>query len=181
MANLLTALRLLLVLPVARAIADPGFLPPTWLALMLAIAISTDYFDGRVARWRGTASPGGQLFDHATDFLFVTSGLAGAAFAGLVTPVLPALIVVAFFQYVIDSYFFYHQKQLRMSSLGRLNGILYFVPLLMIACARQPLPQPLPDWLPRIVFLFGWLLVLSTVLSILDRAMAPLRAHHHQS
>ncbi len=44
-------------------------------------------------------------FDHVTDFIFVTSGLAGLAIAGNISPLLPVLIAVAFSQYVLDSYF----------------------------------------------------------------------------
>ena len=82
MANLLTGLRLLLALPVAAAIAVEGLLPAPMLAAMILAAIATDYLDGRIARASGTASDGGQLFDHATDFIFVGGGLTGAAVAG---------------------------------------------------------------------------------------------------
>ena len=111
MANLLTAIRLLLIIPVAWAIANPEFIPASILLLLILIAIVTDYFDGIVARATNTTSARGQLFDHGTDFLFVTSGLSGAAFADVVSPVLPALIIIAFSQYVLDSYFLFHQKQ----------------------------------------------------------------------
>ena len=174
MANLLTAIRLLIVIPTALSLALILVLPPTVLVLLIVIAILTDYFDGKVARRLGTSSPRGQLFDHTTDFLFVTSGLFGAAYAGLLTPVLPVLIVIAFSQYVLDSYFFYHEKQLHMSKLGRWNGILYFVPIVVIACSRTAPFSGVAGIIDMIVFVFGWLLVLSTVLSILDRAMAPL-------
>jgi hypothetical protein len=100
------------------------------------------------------------------------------AYAGVVTPLLPVLIVVAFAQYVIDSYYYYHQKQLRMSVLGRWNGILYFVPIVTLACAGFPLLQRLPVDFAWLVQAMGWLLVLSTVLSIADRALAPLRVRH---
>ena len=136
MANLLTAIRLLITVPTSLSIAQILILPSLVPVLLIVIAILTDYFDGRVARHLGTASPKGQLFDHTTDFLFVTLGLFGAAYADLVTPILPVLIFIAFSQYVLDSYFFYHEKQLHMSSLGRWNGILYFVPLLLIVLSR---------------------------------------------
>ena len=180
MANLLTAIRLLIVIPTALSLALILVLPPTVLVLLIVIAILTDYFDGKVARRLGTSSPRGQLFDHTTDFLFVTSGLFGAAYAGLLTPVLPVLIVIAFSQYVLDSYFFYHEKQLHMSKLGRWNGILYFVPIVVIACSRTAPFSGVAGIIDMIVFVFGWLLVLSTVLSILDRAMAPLHIHQQE-
>jgi len=181
MANLLTAIRLLLILPTALAIGQLAIMPPWVTVAFVALAIVTDYFDGKVARWAGTASPKGQLFDHTTDFLFVTASLAGAAYAGLVTPILPLLIVIAFSQYVLDSYFFYHEKQLHMSKLGRWNGVLYFVPVVVIACSRTPPFSGVAGIMTGAVFVFGWLLVLSTVMSILDRAMAPLHKHHKAS
>ncbi len=180
MANVLTFLRLLIAGPTALSIAELLTVPPEATVFLILIAILTDFFDGKLARRLGTASSQGQLFDHTTDFLFVTSCLSGAAYAGLITPILPVLIVIAFSQYVLDSHFFYHEKQLHMSRLGRWNGILYFVPILVVACSRTPPLSELAGIITGSVFIFGWLLVLSTVLSILDRAMAPLHIHPHQ-
>jgi len=183
LANLLTALRLLLAVPAALAFARPEFMTPLLLLTLVGVAIATDFGDGIVARRTGTASPRGQLFDHTTDFLFVTSGLTGAAIAGLVTVALPIVIVVAFSQYVLDSYFLHRKKQLHMSFLGRWNGMFYFVPLVLIAVSRLAASPPAAsrlDWvtgvagiLSTLVELLSYLLVLSTVASILDRAIAP--------
>ena len=178
MANLLTGLRLLLVAPAAVVFSD-GVTAPSWLPITLvAVAIATDYLDGIVARRRNTASDLGQLFDHTTDFLFVTTGLAAGAVAGLLPIVLPVLIVVAFSQYVLDSRFLYRQKRLLMSPLGRWNGILYFAPLVMIGLARIGPLGPLAELSEFLVRPFSYLLVASTVLSIGDRAFAPVRGRH---
>ncbi|MCY4357670.1 MAG: CDP-alcohol phosphatidyltransferase family protein [Gammaproteobacteria bacterium] len=175
MANLLTAIRLLLALPVAISMAHAGFLSPGVVLLLLIFATASDYFDGKVARAKGTASPKGMLFDHGTDFLFVTSGLAGAAWAGLLHWILPVLIFIAFSQYVLDSYFLFRHKQLRMSFLGRWNGILYFVPLFGISLARL-IPDELPgDILLVLVEALSVALILSTLVSIIDRSIAPFR------
>ena len=176
MANLLTSIRLLLVVPVALAFAQPIFLPAVMLFGLIVIAIVTDYFDGIVARKMHSASASGQLFDHATDFLFVTAGLVGAAMVDHVTMILPILIAIAFTQYVLDSYFLYRDKQLRMSFLGRWNGVFYFAPLVMIALARLDLMGPLDAWLLQAALILSYALVLSTIASIIDRAIAPLRA-----
>ncbi len=175
MANFLTGIRLLLAVPSAMAFARSDFISAFMLLGLLFAAIATDYFDGIVARKTNTASVRGQVFDHSTDFLFVTSGLAGAAYAGAINPLLPILIVVAFLQYVLDSYFFYREKQLHMSFLGRWNGIFYFVPLLLIALSRIEFNVAINDFLPASIVLMGYLLLLSTVASIIDRAIAPLR------
>ena len=174
MANALTALRLLAVAPAAWAFAHAGTVPAWQLAVLVIVAIASDLLDGRVARRLGTASPGGMLFDHSTDCLFVTSGLAGAATAGLLPVALPILVPIAFSQYVLDSYFLHRQRQLRMSSLGRWNGIFYFAPLVMIAIAALGLPL-LSELARVLVYPCGALLAVSTVASIIDRAAAPLR------
>ena len=176
MANALTAVRLLLVLPIAAALARPDLLPPGVVAIALAMAIATDYLDGPVARRLGTASPSGQLFDHSTDCLFVTGGLAGAAIAGAVTPILPVLVPFAFGQYVVESYVWQRQRQLRASFLGRWNGILYFVPIVLVAAARLPFPAGFASVLRLAASVLGYLLAASTVVSIIDRATTPFRS-----
>src|SRR3954468_10248491 len=176
MANALTAVRLVLVLPIAVALAWQGLVAPGVVALLLCLAIATDFLDGPVARMTGTASAKGQLFDHSTDCLFVTGGLAGAAIAGSVTPVLPVLIPLAFGQYVVDSYVWSRQRQLRASFLGRWNGILYFVPLVLIAAARLPVPAGFASFLQLAASTLGYLLAASTVASIIDRATTPSRS-----
>jgi len=177
LAHLLTGVRLLAVLPVAVGFARLDLLSPDLLVVLVGVAIATDFLDGKVARRQGTASPGGQLFDHATDFLFVTSGLTGAAVAGLVPLALPVLITVAFSQYVFDSYWVYRQKRLRMSGIGRWNGVLYFVPLVLLAIARQEMWSDAASTLLVIARLGSYALLASTIVSIVDRATA---AHHAQ-
>lgn len=174
MAHALTAVRLLLVVPVAIAFARPEFLHPNVLFLFLCVAIASDYWDGRVARMTATASVGGQLFDHSTDCMFVTAGLTGAAVAGFVTPILPILIAVAFSQYVLDSYLLHRKRQLRMSVLGRWNGILYFAPLLVLSGSRLDFFRDAASLLTLTASAFGYALVASTCVSVVDRAIAPL-------
>jgi phosphatidylglycerophosphate synthase len=180
-ANALTALRLALVLPIAAALARPEWLAPGAVALLLGLAIASDYLDGPVARRTGTASARGMLFDHTTDCLFVTGGLTGAAIAGSITPILPALIPLAFGQYVVDSYVWSRQRQLRASFLGRWNGILYFVPVVLIAAARLPFPAGFASFLRLAARVLGYLLVASTVASVIDRATTPFRSRDQKA
>ena len=176
MAHLLTALRLALALPLAIAFARPDLLSPGLVGVLLTLAIATDLFDGVVARRQGTATAGGQLFDHATDCLFVTAALTGAALSGRVPPALPVLVAAAFGQYVVDSCWLHREKRLRMSAIGRWNGIGYFVPLVILAAA--PL-EVIPGQAPVLTPLAGitaWVLVASTVVSMIDRATAAYRS-----
>jgi len=174
MANLLTAIRLLLVIPVAMAIANASLFASWFLLALIAIAIASDYFDGKVARALKTASARGMLFDHGTDFIFVTIALFALSTIGLSSVLLPLLIVVAFSQYVLDSYFLFKQKQLRMSFLGRWNGIFYFVPIVLVAASRLPAFDQVQDNFNLIIVYSSYALTISTLASIVDRAIAPM-------
>lgn len=171
-AHLLTTVRLGLALPLAVAFARPDFLDAGLLAALLTVALASDYLDGVVARRQGTASAAGQLFDHGTDCLFVTAGLTGAALAGAVPWALPVLVAVAFGQYVFDSYLVHRRKRLRMSTIGRWNGIGYFVPLVVLAVARLDAVPSVAATLFLAARLTAYALIASTVVSIADRATA---------
>jgi phosphatidylglycerophosphate synthase len=176
MANFLTLLRLLLAAPVALAFADAQFMSPALLATLLAVAMASDYFDGKLARAAGTASARGQLLDHGTDFLFVTSSLVSLVIAGLIHPLLPILVVVAFSQYVLDSYFLFKEKRLRMSFLGRWNGIVYFAPLVVVSLSRLQTLSHFTEELHALSLVLGYALIVSTLASIIDRAISPYRS-----
>lgn len=175
MANLLTTLRLLLIAPVVYGLANPGSMPAYWLALLFLLAIVSDFFDGKVARATDTASARGMLFDHTTDFLFVTSTMSALALAGVLSPLLPILVAIAFSQYVLDSYFWYKQKQLRMSFLGRWNGVFYFGPALLYIASQLPITGFLQTLFGAAGIWLSYGLIMSTLLSIIDRTIAPLQ------
>jgi CDP-diacylglycerol--glycerol-3-phosphate 3-phosphatidyltransferase len=167
MANALSLLRLLLVAPFAWLVARGDSQSALWAATLFCVAIATDLADGPLARARGTASGVGRALDHAADFAFVDAGLFASAAHGAVPWLLPALVAVAFAQYVVDSYWLQRAGELRMSQLGRWNGVLYFVPLggaLLVALGASALAAP-NHWV-------AWALVASTAFSIGDRALS---------
>src|SRR5437763_3874129 len=96
--------------------------------------------------------------------------------AGGIMPFLPALIPFAVAQYVVDSYVWHRQRQLRASFLGRWNGILYFVPIVLVAASRLPFPAGFASLLRLAAGALAYLLVASTVVSMLDRATTPFRS-----
>jgi phosphatidylglycerophosphate synthase len=171
MANALTAARALLAVPFALLMhaADPR--SAALAGLVLVVAIATDLLDGPLARRRGTATAASGLFDHATDCLFVTAGLAAGALRGAWPWPLPVLVAAAFAQYVADSYWGHGGRALRASALGRWNGLLYFAPLVGDVLVRVGL-----DALRPLVTLVAWVLVASTVISMGDRLWALVRA-----
>lgn len=145
---------------------------PLLAAATFYAAVATDVLDGRIARQRGQASALGGLLDHGSDALFVTALLAVLAWQGIVPTALPALVITAFAQYMLDSNAL-AGRTLRASWLGRRNGVLYFV-LAGTAITRDALQfsWPFDSWL-RIA---GWLLIGTTSLSMLDRALTLLRS-----
>ena len=166
-ANLLSLLRLLLACPLALALARGSAAAGALGATLFCVAIASDLADGPIARARGTASALGRVLDHLADFTFVDAGLWAAALRGLVPWALPALVALAFLQYVADSYWLRRAGELRMSGLGRWNGILYFAPLggaLLVQLGASALAGP-TLWL-------GWALAFSTALSMADRAFS---------
>jgi CDP-diacylglycerol--glycerol-3-phosphate 3-phosphatidyltransferase len=166
MANALTAVRLLLVVPFAFFMSKGDVRFAIFALVVWVVALITDFMDGPIARRRGTVTAFSGTFDHTTDFLFVTSGLFAGAFRGVFPWILPILVVAAFSQYVIDSYWIHRQTKLRGSKLGRYNGMLYFVPPCMEAFIRLG-----ARWLRPLLTILIWMLVLSTLVSMGQRLM----------
>jgi CDP-diacylglycerol--glycerol-3-phosphate 3-phosphatidyltransferase len=173
MANALTALRLLLVIPFSFFMTKGDVRSAVLALIAWAVALLTDFLDGPIARRRGTVTAWSGTFDHTTDFLFVTSGLFAGAYRGVFPWILPILIVAAFSQYVIDSYWIHRHSKLRGSKLGRYNGMLYFVPTCMEIVIRLGL-----HWLQPLLTLLVWMLVLSTLVSMGQRLMLSRSAEH---
>ena len=136
--------------------------------LVFAAAVVTDFADGPLARRRGEVTAFGGVLDHVSDAVFVSSGLAALAWEGVVPVLLPVVIVFAFLQYALDSRVL-AGRPLRASALGRYNGIAYFV-VLGIPVVRNGLGLAAPGdgW----VWIFGWVVVVSTLVSMADRLLA---------
>jgi phosphatidylglycerophosphate synthase len=168
-ANLLTALRLALALPTAHAIVSQRW----WFAAVLFIlAVVSDFLDGYFARKLGQTSIVGGVLDHLTDAIYVTASCWAVAQLGLINPYLCWLIPVAFIQYALDSKSL-SGKALRTSRIGKSNGVAYFV-VAGVAVGTGALKL---DLLLTPLAWFAWLLVASTMLSMLDRAFALLRSN----
>lgn len=168
-ANGLTLLRLIAAPCMALAILEGDAVVASsffWLA------VATDFADGWVARRYGEATPLGGVIDHAVDATFVTVGAAALAQVGALPTPLAPLIVAAFLQYTFDSRHI-AARGLRPSSLGRWNGIAYYV-IVAVPIVRDTLGWSWPE--PGFVMLLGWLLVASTVASMLDRLRVMLRS-----
>ena len=63
--NILSMARLVLIIPVTWLIVVDG--PLWWIMMLLLLAVATDYFDGRVARWSDQVSEWGKVLDPLAD------------------------------------------------------------------------------------------------------------------
>ena len=158
-ADALTWLRLLATPFFVLAVCDGS---PLLASSIFAIAAATDFADGRVARARGLSSTFGGFLDHAVDAAFVSAGAAALASVGALPWLLSPLIAVAFVQYALDSKLM-RARGLRASSLGRWNGIAYYV-IVAVPVVRDALGLGWPG--AELVRALGWALVASTLLSI---------------
>jgi phosphatidylglycerophosphate synthase len=161
-ANGLTLLRLLAA-PAFAAALSAGL--PRLAAALFALAVATDLADGWVARRFGETSPRGELVDHAVDAVFVTTGAAALAAAGVLPAALPVLIACAFLQYAFDSRLT-AARGLRRSALGRWNGISYYA-IVGTPVVRDALGLAWPG--TGLLMALGWVLVASTAVSMGDR------------
>ena len=164
-------------LSLTRLIAAPltawAVIGDAWTAAfgLFVVAVVTDLVDGPVARRRNTASDLGGKVDHTCDAVYVVVTLTALGIQGYVNLALPVLIALAFAQYVIDSGA-HRQRPLRASMLGRWNGVAYFV-LVGIPVVQNGINLQLfaSTW----VLALSWILIASTLISMLDRFLARFR------
>ena len=91
--------------------------------------------DGAVARKLNQVTNIGGLLDHGSDALLVLSGLTVFASFGVIPWALPILVVIAFAQYVWDSGSL-RRAPLRASSIGKLNGVMYFAFVILLIARK---------------------------------------------
>jgi phosphatidylglycerophosphate synthase len=104
MAHAITALRVLLTVPLVAVIGRAFGGIPAWTAVPLfAVIAASDVLDGRVARATGAVSPWGRAFDHGADITFVLAALGTFAWIGVAPWYVPLSVAAAFAGYLLDS------------------------------------------------------------------------------
>lgn len=171
--NLLSLARLPLAVLAATCVLQGAFMAAM---VVFWVAVITDMSDGRIARARGQVTPLGGLFDHGSDAIFVTTLLAAWSVLGEIPLCLPILVPLAFTQYMLDSNALSGQR-LRASLIGRWNGVGYFV-LAGVPTVRDALDLGWPA--TSLVRALGWVLICTTLVSMVERAWVYLRVRGAQ-
>jgi CDP-diacylglycerol--glycerol-3-phosphate 3-phosphatidyltransferase len=129
MAHAITALRVLLTIPLVLTILSASGLAVWWAAGLFAIIAASDVVDGQVARAAGTVSPWGRVFDHGADIFFVLSTFLAYVWIGVVRWWVPAAVAVAFAVYVVDTQLGTPTRVVRpwAGRVGHLGGICNYV------------------------------------------------------
>ena len=169
LANCISSLRLLMAPTLVYLLWQNLFL---WSLLLMLGALITDVADGFVARKLGQVTNLGGLLDHGSDALLVLCGLFVFTALNIVPWFLPFLVAVAFAQYVWDSGSL-NRAPLRASSIGKLNGMMYFA-FVVLLISREAFFLSIPT--AAATSFMAWCLVLSTLISILDRLVAMCQA-----
>jgi phosphatidylglycerophosphate synthase len=143
-ANALSGARLVLAAALPYLLVHGGW-PPL---LVWTVASLSDYFDGPLARRRGTSSPGGAILDNVADIAFVLAGLATAAALALISWVVPLSIALSAGAYAAASV--RHRTgggapPLARSRLGHWAGVANYACLGAVAGA---VTWPRPQWIP---------------------------------
>jgi len=98
LANVLSMARLVIVIPVTWLILIDGNL--LWILILLIVALTTDYLDGRVARWSHSVSNWGKLLDPFADKLGGAMVIMALTYVGklpywfLITVVVRDLLII---------------------------------------------------------------------------------------
>ena len=164
------------VLSISRGMCAPLVAIVIWLqwwefaSALFLYAVFSDLIDGPIARKSNQVTSFGGRLDHTADALFVFSGLSALAILDELPWTLAIVQLGAFIEYA-----FYGQKvqsPLRMSQLGRINGILYFVLIGFVIFQIALNINEFNAIATVITSLFAWTLIGSTLLSILIRVQA---------
>ena len=100
-ANVLSMIRMLLVVPIAYMLLTDG--PLSWTLGLILLAVLTDWFDGSLARWSKTVSEWGKILDPVADKIAASVVVLALVIKGVLPVWFLALIALRDILIVIGS------------------------------------------------------------------------------
>ena len=174
--NLISSIRILLIVPIALTLAHHEFVSTFWL---FGAAAASDVVDGYLARRFGWQTELGSILDPLADKLMVATGFVMLAFQGAV-PVWLTSAVIARDCIIVAGAVSYRAwlgpVEARPSSISKLNTLCQVSFILAVIGARQY------AWPPRWVILcLGALVFVTVVVSGIDYVLVYGRQAAHQA
>jgi phosphatidylglycerophosphate synthase len=139
---------------------------PGFLGAIAVVGATSDFVDGRVARWMHRADGVGRWLDGFADVTFVVAALSCEARAGAIPIYIPILIVVSFGQYAVDSVMISRSTTPIKSRLGHWGGVINFSLVILLAIA------PPPAWPGALVEQASPLLAIFYLAAIAERTLS---------
>jgi phosphatidylglycerophosphate synthase len=165
LANALSASRLLFAAAWIAFFAAGAESRAPYIALVTAASVS-DFIDGRIARRLAIIGTYGRWLDGVADVVFVLAALSCEAAAGSIPAYIPALIVLSFGQYAIDSMLLGAAGRGPIKSrLGHWGGVLNYTLVVVLAVA------PPPAWPGDLVRRMAPVCALFYIAAIIERAL----------
>lgn len=147
-ANVVTILRLLLVPFFFAALVSDSARSDTIAVFLYAIAASTDWVDGQIARRTNTVTQLGKIIDPLVDRLLLASGVVGLYLVGRLPLWIPVVLVLRDVYLLYGSYILErHGRILPVTHIGKLTtAILMAGFTLLIAAGIYPEWEQVGDW-----------------------------------
>lgn len=141
--NLVTLLRLLLILPICGFIISGG--QPVLTLVLAAIFGTTDWVDGFLARRLNQTSRFGQILDPIADRIGVALILVALTIAGLLPWWIAVLTLLMDLAVTVSLFFAKDPGSLSVSIIGKVRTAVLMVGLVLVLIARVPQWQALAE------------------------------------
>lgn len=157
-ANLLSLLRIALVAPIAYLILKDG--PISWILGLIFLAITTDWFDGTLARWSGTVSEWGKVLDPLADKIAASAVVLALVLTGSLPVWFLILVLGRDLLIVLGSVIAAHRLNRVLMSIWMGKVAVFSLSLTVLAAllkADPPVMQ-VSVWGTSVLFMYSFLL-----------------------
>ena len=170
--NVLSLARIVIVIPVSYLILVDG--PLLWILALVALAVASDYFDGRLARWYHTVSDWGKVLDPVADK--VAGGLVVASL--MIKGSLPVWFLVVIlardFLIMLGGEFIFRKRGELVMSLFSGKIAVTFISITVLAALLQADPPVMQFCLvaSTVLLVYSFLRYLSRLINMMQNPAA---------
>ncbi len=172
LANMLSILRIVLVLPISYMIVEDA--PIRWTLSLIFVAIGTDWFDGTLARWSHTVSEWGKVLDPIADKIAASAVVLSLVIKGSLPAWFLALVLGRDILIVLGSAIAAHRLNRVLMSIwvGKVAVFALSLTVLAALLKADPPVMQISIWITSVLFIYSFLLYAVRYISIF-RTAAP--------